>query len=281
MRFRTLLGTVLLASLAPCALAQAANSGKLTVGSYLANSITPIFNLMVEPTVKGKPYTAQRKVVTESKLADGTTITHSKPAHLVARDSEGRVRYERGAINKGGKSIVTNVYIKDPVANTLTMWVVLADSENSGANSDKPKVASFMKLPDLNKEPNADTGTPRSSSSKAVTTTEGLGQQSLEGLLVTGKRTTTTIPAGTDGNDAPIVITHEEWTSPDLQIIVKQIDSDPREGSTTQAINDISRENPPLSTFQPPAGYKLMDAQQQMKELMEKQRTAESAPTLE
>ena len=54
--------------------------------------------------------------------------------------------------------------------------------------------------------------------------TEDLGHTSIEGVLVTGKRTTTTIPLGQIGNDRPIVV-HEEWRSPKLKILVKTIDT--------------------------------------------------------
>src|SRR5437588_671091 len=44
---------------------------------------------------------------------------------------------------------------------------------------------------------------------------EALASRTIEGVAADGHRTTTTIAAGAIGNDLPIVITSEEWTSPD------------------------------------------------------------------
>src|SRR5580700_11627175 len=57
-------------------------------------------------------------------------------------------------------------------------------------------------------------------------TTEDLGSQTMEGVFVTGLRTTHTIPAGQIGNDKPISIVTEVWTSPDLKTIVYSKRSD-------------------------------------------------------
>ena len=61
-------------------------------------------------------------------------------------------------------------------------------------------------------------------------TTEDLGTQTMEGVIVSGVRTTRTIPAGQMGNEKPIVIVTEVWTSPDLKTIVSSKRSDPRMG---------------------------------------------------
>ncbi|MGH7970771.1 MAG: hypothetical protein ACREIC_18785, partial [Limisphaerales bacterium] len=45
------------------------------------------------------------------------------------------------------------------------------------------------------------------------TKTEDLGQQTIEGVIAQGHRTTTTIPAGQMGNERPIEIVNETWYS--------------------------------------------------------------------
>jgi len=40
---------------------------------------------------------------------------------------------------------------------------------------------------------------------------EDLGTQVVEGVVATGTRNTTTIPAGTIGNEQPILIVSEQW----------------------------------------------------------------------
>lgn len=97
--------------------------------------------------------------------------------------------------------------------------------------------------------------------------TEELGKQSIEGLLVTGKRITTTIPTGKVDNDRPIVVVHEEWRSPELKIVVKTIDTDPRTGVQTMELRGLTRTDPDAALFKAPAGYEVKDFANMMKTL--------------
>lgn len=99
--------------------------------------------------------------------------------------------------------------------------------------------------------------------------TEQLGQQSMEGVLVTGKRVTTTIATGKVGNDRPIVVVHEEWRSPELKIVVKTVDTDPRTGVQTMELQGLSRTDPDPALFQAPAGYVVKDMAEMVKGLGE------------
>ncbi len=92
--------------------------------------------------------------------------------------------------------------------------------------------------------------------------TEDLGLQSMEGVQVTGIRTTRTIPAGEIGNDRPISIVTEVWTSPDLKTIVYSKRSDPRMGQQTFQLTNIVRSEPDASLFTVPADFKIVDSPQ-------------------
>jgi hypothetical protein len=94
---------------------------------------------------------------------------------------------------------------------------------------------------------------------------EALPDQTLEGVLAHGKRTTSTIPAGTIGNDQPIVVTSETWYSPDLQTIVLSKRTDPRIGESVMSVTNIQRGEPSASLFQVPAGYTIKDGAMRMK----------------
>jgi hypothetical protein len=84
---------------------------------------------------------------------------------------------------------------------------------------------------------------------------EELGEQTIEGILANGTRTTSTIPAGALDNEQPIRIVSEEWFSPELQVLVLTRHSDPRVGETTYRLTNISRTEPVKSLFELPAGY--------------------------
>jgi hypothetical protein len=86
---------------------------------------------------------------------------------------------------------------------------------------------------------------------------EELGEQTIEGILATGTRTTSTIPAGVLDNEQPIRIVSEEWFSSELQVLVMTKHSDPRVGETTYRLVNISRTEPAKSLFELPAGYTI------------------------
>jgi hypothetical protein len=182
--------------------------------------------------------------------------------------------------------------VGDPVAHTMLLWT-----------GEKSKVAMQMQLPSLPRSPMtamlssppppppppppgsvmagvslgtrgktvAAGGTSGDGSTLMVNQvrTEELGRQSIEGVLVSGKRITTTIPTGKVGNDRPIVVVHEEWRSPELKILVKTIDTDPRTGEQTMELQGLVRTDPDAALFQVPAGYQVKDMAAMMKGLGE------------
>jgi len=89
--------------------------------------------------------------------------------------------------------------------------------------------------------------------------TEDLGSQTMEGVLVKGTRTTHTIPAGQIGNEAPLTIVSEVWTSPELKTVVYSKRSDPRIGEQTFRLTNIMRAEPNLSLFTVPADFRIVD----------------------
>jgi hypothetical protein len=95
--------------------------------------------------------------------------------------------------------------------------------------------------------------------------TESLGTQEIGGVKAQGKLVTRTIPAGAIGNEQPIKITVETWTSPDLQTVVLQKRNDPRFGETVFQLTDIKQGEPDASLFQVPAGYKTVEGPMRMR----------------
>ena len=90
-------------------------------------------------------------------------------------------------------------------------------------------------------------------------TIEKLGTQVMEGVLAEGQRLTTTIPAGSQGNDRDIHVVTETWTSPDLKMAVYRKTSDPRSGDSIMRLSNMSRNDPDPQLFQPPADYQVVD----------------------
>jgi hypothetical protein len=260
-RWRLAVGVVCLMLAVSFVRAQSAPSGSEKKEVIATGGL--ISSLVAAP-VTGQPYSAMQVHQTIRKLADGTTISQ-KGHHFVARDAQGRVRVEmRMAKGKNGEPDTVMVFVSDPVAHTITTWMSGPKVEN--------KSASVAKIPVERKQetPVQPLVTSASTRPQPVVTTENLGTVMLQGLPVTDVRTTTVVPVGRAGNDAPITKTHEVWTSQDLKLVMKQQTEDPRTGVTTVELEEFSRAEPDPKLFRVPPGYVVKTVLQSLKELEEK-----------
>ncbi len=99
----------------------------------------------------------------------------------------------------------------------------------------------------------------RGGDSKYEKKSEPLGKQNLEGVECEGTRSVMTIPAGELGNDNPINVITETWTSTDLQVTVLRKFNDPRFGEDIYRLTNISRSEPDKELFKVPADFKIIE----------------------
>ena len=88
-------------------------------------------------------------------------------------------------------------------------------------------------------------------------TRENLGNDNVSGLDVTGTRETMTIAIGVIGNDKPVSVTKEFWYSPQLGINLVVKRADPRSGTQTFTVSDISLAEPDPANFAVPSGFQV------------------------
>ena len=256
---RTLWSGAFVCVLAYQALGAQQVSQQMSVGqnqSIMASIMSP---------VTGAAYQAEEVTVSVQKLVDGTTITHEWRG-TIARDADGRMRQDLYIVRLAQMNghpldkTLQSVTVGDPVSHTMLIW---SDSKLKVAMRMQlpviPGVNSVFMVPPPPKPGYISTVKPASNSPADEVKTEDLGQESIEGVLATGKRVTTTIPTGKIGNDRPIVTVHEEWRSPELKILVKSLDSDPRTGVQTMEVHNLVRAVPDPTLFEAPEGYKVQD----------------------
>jgi hypothetical protein len=213
--------------------------------------------------VKNQPYKAQVATETTRTLSDGSHITQNTTA-MVARDSEGRtVRTEK----LGTGSTITTIF--DPVAEKHIDYVsdqkiahVLPLPSPSGSSSEPMAIGGAF---------SGFTAGPGSSAagffasrailsqpgSKVNTTTQSLGTKTIDGIEVTGTRSSSTIPTGEIGNEKDLTTIREEWYSPVLKLVIQSSQTDPRFGQTTNSLTDIQQGPPDETLFQAPPDYKI------------------------
>jgi hypothetical protein len=232
--------------------------------------------------VKSAPYSAEAVTENVQALADGNRIVHKTTA-LVYRDSQGRERREQslpaiGPFAAQGTPLKT-IFISDPVAGVNYSL----DIQNKIAiKIPHPAVASAKPsdLPAPPKEgaqvfirhfegpaPVAGVATAapqvmlfrQNPGDKTTPQSEVLGSKVVEGISADGTRHTITIPAGQIGNEKPIEIVDEMWRSPELQVTVQSTHSDPRMGTTTYSLKNVSRAEPAATLFQVPPDYTIKE----------------------
>jgi hypothetical protein len=229
--------------------------------------------------VKNEPYQAQAVTEVKQTLADGSHIAQTTTA-TVARDSDGRtVRVQKLGAMGPWKSATTSSQANAP---TLTAIFDPVAQTHIDYNSENKVARSLPMLPPLVKGernvthsfavfaggPGGDgpgpgpnyvfkTRTESAEVTSANIKTEPLGDKAIDGIFVTGTKTTNTIPAGTIGNDKDLVVTRETWYSPDLKLVIQSTQNDPRFGETTYSLTNIQRNEPDPNLFQVPAGYKV------------------------
>ena len=247
----------------------------------------------VSNPVLGAPYSATTTNEHVQTLADGNRIVQTTTGST-ARDSQGRTRKDTvlPAIgNLSADNAPHLIFIHDPIAHTSytlnltektaqkmpelpplsvgTGGVAVAGGSAAGGTftmrvadgnaalplppPDAMPTTIAAQGPDVFFEKHLIT------EGQSQANTEDLGSQTMEGVLVKGTRTTHTIPAGRIGNEQPITVVTEVWTSPDLKTVVYSKRTDPRMGEQTFRLTNIVRGDPSPSLFTVPADFKVVE----------------------
>ena len=244
--------------------------------------------------VKGAPYSLEATVETTQSLADGNRLVHRQVVR-VFRDAEGRTRREEtlAAIGPWAASgtppmIVT---IQDPVSGVTysldpqSKVATKLPSGLPGRTTASPGIHAVGGGVSINQSSEAATsnigyaavagsvdtvgggdgfvtvqnGVPAQMVNPEETS-ESLGKETIAGISADGTRTSTTIPANAMGNERPIEINRERWYSPELQIILRSKQSDPRFGETTYEVTKLDRGKPARALFEVSSDYQVRDA---------------------
>src|SRR6266481_6724424 len=217
------------------------------------NKVIVTFNVpkgVPAPVVTGAPYSADQVIGNVQTLADGAHVDRGTSVRRFNRDSQGRTRFERPILvtrDENGWNL-TVIEIRDPVDG---LYFIL-DQQNKVAHrfaTPSAPTAPAATLPAIGPQMQAGTPSPKpvTDGKRPETANEKLGSQMMEGVMVEGYRSTTTWPVGTQGNDRPIVSTHESWISEELKTEVFMKNSDPRFGENIFKLTNLERTEPDLT----------------------------------
>jgi hypothetical protein len=203
--------------------------------------VTPIAN---------EPFTAMVSVRRTRIEPDGTVL-NLKSIHAIARGSQGQIYNEARALLPAAETAtppITAIHLYDPQTRTNTYLNPQAKTAWRSTLDRPPATLP----PDLYATPSGNT-VPLSQFTKE----EELGIRNLEGVSVHGVRETQTIPAAQNASGKDISVTDEYWYSDDLRLNLIVKHDDPRTGSVTMTVTQVTRTEPDQAIFEIPAGYKL------------------------
>ncbi|MFG5409371.1 hypothetical protein ABXN37_16295 [Piscinibacter sakaiensis] len=233
--------------------------------------------------VKGAPYCADTVHESVQVLADGNRIVHADRGRL-CRDGEGRTRQET---ERAGRR---QVWLSDPVAGET--WLldpqrrtarriggarpqpvtvvreVVRQRDAQGRETEQVELRVLRVDGEVvhssitrrgGAADAAEAGRAASELRAAGAGPRGPGVRTplpardIEGQRAQGERTTWTLPAGAVGNERPIQLTREVWTSPELGLTLLSTDHDPRSGETRYRLSGLTRGEPDPALLRVPA----------------------------
>lgn len=201
-------------------------------------------------TITAAPNAPFSSVVTTEwvkMLPDGSSITrHNR--RIVVRDSAGRIFQERRTLvpnDSQAEPQVWQIEISDPAMHTK-YFCRTADRVCTLHSYSGPRVEVA--------EPSGP-----AENGKVAFTRHDLGKSDVSGVEVVGTLETRTIEAGAIGNDRPVSITKEFWYSPKLGLNMLVKRNDPRSGSQTLTVTEVSLSEPDPRYFQLPAGFTVRE----------------------
>ena len=198
--------------------------------------------------VPGAPFTATVEIVSHNKLPDGTEHV-VKTENTIARSSSGRIRNERRMlVPQGfqGMPRLLSAHIYDP----NTRMNVFTDTAM--------RIARQYMLPAPLRTPASQLPPGQQRKDPRYTETP-LGDQTFDGVTLTGIRKAQVIPAAESGTGQTITITDDYWFSPELSLYLIIRHDDPRTGEQLVAVTHIQRGEPVADLLQVPEAYKVVD----------------------
>jgi hypothetical protein len=249
------------------------------VGVQAKSTMSLRMDDMEAAPVKGSPFCATVSTEHTQTFADGNRI-HTAHDATLCRDSEGRTRREAeldlmGAVPQtSSHKLIT---IVDPVAG----FRYALDTKDKVARkmpilphvgaSGKPGEAAKLEAEDtffyteggrssghvFVKKVGPGANGPGTNGSER--SPENLGDQTIGGVHATGTRITTTIAAGSMGNEQPILVTSENWYSQELKATVMTKHVDPWAGELKTQFTNVNTSEPDRTMFTVPSDYKVVD----------------------
>jgi len=204
-------------------------------------------NIFLTP-IPNAPFTAVVEVQRAAIRPDGSVL-NLKSIRNLARDGRGRIHNESQTFlpaNTTDTPKLAHIHLYDPQTRIDTELDATKHTYYTHTIHHPPST-----VPPTVRYGSPSGGVPQNDFAKE----EDLGSQEIEGVQARGVRETQTIPAESSETGREIAVTDEYWYSDELRINVLMKHSDPRTGTTTLKVTQISRGEPNPALLEIPEGY--------------------------
>lgn len=206
--------------------------------------VTPIPNAPFSGTVS-----VERRII-----GPNGAVIALKTVRGIGRDSKGRIFNEVRALVPSSTNVpplLTGIHLYDPQTRISTMLDPRQKTYQSG----------LVNRPPATEPPGLDFASPSGGGRppSPYTTEEDLGTRNVNHVALHGVRETQTIPAEQSGTGQAVVVTDEYWYSADLHMNLALRHDDPRTGSVTMAVTQVTLAEPDAGLFEIPEGYQRSD----------------------
>lgn len=200
------------------------------------------------PPLANAPFTATVSTTWVRRFDDGSTQTIQNH-RTIARDNLGRIYQQRRNLYPEGnprENEIRQIEISDPQTHEIYFCHPIERRCELRAYFAPTSAAPVIPAGPLN-------------DGKAFLTRVPLGNDSVGGVETIGTRETTTLNAASIGNDRSISIVKEFWYSPQLGINLIEKRQDPRVGTQTFIVSEITLGEPDARLFEMPVGFQTID----------------------
>lgn len=188
-------------------------------------------------------------------LTDGSHIREPETAQHVLADGQGRARVETTLFSNGATWNPSVITISDPHAGFMYIFF---EGEKTAHRLKRLPDRAALKGARSRPVPEEPSVTHLTSTKGVAVTREILEPRSMEGVQAQGVRTTSVYPVDSRGNDRPITVVEEHWTTPEFGLMLAMI-SDPIAGDKVTRLQNVRLAAPDPSVFAPPPEYAIED----------------------
>ena len=202
---------------------------------------------MYIPLTKNQPFKVKFNVEITKPLPDGSLVKQ-KYYVMAVRDSAGyEYRESRDLVpsNSDREPAVVSTMVYDP--KNLTATACFPARQNCQRRSFDPALQP-VEQPALGV---TDDG-------QKTIRRESLGKKQMDGVEAEGIRETQTVKAGVNGNNKPLVTIRETWYSPQLQLYLSVMVTDPFGATRKVEATDLKLGEPGEEWFAIPEGYRVL-----------------------